>query len=404
MKTTMNSRERILATVAGKPIDHTPLSTEVHPSYTLYDPSIANWKDQFERTEFLLSLGTDPMTEIWLPDPCFHPDVKVTSGRDKKGDGQYPYLWKEYETPAGTLRQVIRETEDMYQWHKINRNTRRPLADLIDGVGLIEDVNPSRSVEFLIKGPDDLAKMRYLFNPPTGEALEKWRQDALYAKQQAQNTNTILLARRIYAGSAMVWLTDAVKSMTTFEEAPEFITEFLDIIYQWQLKLLDIVLDVGVDMVTRFGYYDGTNFWGVKYFDRYLRTMMDEEADLCHQAGALLSQQQSEALTQLTPIYKQMKVDILRDVDPVQGYEDMDFLKRELGQTKTLMGGVNLDVWLAHAEPAEIEMKIKDTLETMAPGGRFILFPIPGIYAGTPWAKIEMMINAWKKYADVYMN
>jgi hypothetical protein len=404
MKIEMSSKERILATVAGQPVDHTPLSMEVHPSYLLYDPKTANWKNQFERTDFLLSYDTDPMTEIWLPNPCFHPDVKVKGGRDARGDGQYPYLWKEYETPAGTLRQVIRETDDMYEWHKINRNTRGPLADLIDGLGLIEDVNPSRSVEFLIKGPEDLEKMRYLFEPPAGEALEKWREDALYAKKQAEKTNTILLARRLYAGSAMLWLTDAVNSMMSFEDNPDFIREFLDIIHQWELKLLDMVLDIGVDMVTRFGYYDGTNFWGTKYFDRYLRPIMDKEAEICHQAGALLSQQQSEALTQQAEIYKNMKVDILRDVDPVQGFEDMDFLKRELGRTKTLMGGVNLDVWLANAEQAEIERNIKDTLKKMAPGGRFILYPIPGIYAGIPWNKIEMMVNAWKKYADEYMN
>ena len=66
------------------------------------------------------------------------------------------------------------------------------------------------------------------------------------------------------------------------------------------------------------------------------------------------------------------------------------------------MGGVNLDVWLANAQQAEIEKTIKDTMEKMAPGGRFILFPIPGVYAGTPWEKIEMMIDAWEKYADTF--
>ncbi|MHB9071625.1 MAG: uroporphyrinogen decarboxylase family protein [Sedimentisphaerales bacterium] len=404
MKTGMSSRERILATAAGDPVDHTPLSMEVHPSYSLYDPSVANWKDQFERTEFLLSYGTDPMTEIWLPDPCYHPDVRVKEWRDERGDGEYPYLCKEYETPAGTLRQVVRETEDMYRWHKINRNTRGTIADFIDGIGLLEDVNPSRSVEFLVKGPEDLEKMRYLFNPPSGDALEKWHQDSLYAKEQAKRTNTILLVRRLYAGSAILWLTDAVKTMMTFADDPDFVAEFLDIIHQWQLKLLEIVLDMKPDIVTRFGYYDGPNFWSVKYLKHYLKPIMDKEADVCHQAGALLSQQQSEGLTQLVNVYKNMKIDIFRDVDPVQGHEDMDFLKRELGQTKTLMGGINLDVWLSHAEQAEIERKIRETLEKMAPKGRFILYPIPGIYAGTPWEKIEMMINSWKKYADTFVN
>ena len=163
--------------------------------------------------------------------------------------------------------------------------------------------------------------------------------------------------------------------------------------------MLDMALDIGVDMVTRFGYYDSPDFWGVRYFDRYLRPLMDEEADACHQAGALLSQQQSKGLTQLVDIYKTMKVDILRDVDPVQGGEDMDLLKRELGATKTLMGGMNCDVWLANATREEIDEEVRNTLERMAPGGRFILHPIPGIYAGVPWQKVVWMIDSWKKYA-----
>ncbi len=397
----MTSKERILATVAGQPVDHIPFSMEVHPSYLLYDPKVANWKDQFERTDYLLSYGVDPMTELWLPDPVFHPDVTVRSWKESNQSDGFTHLVKEYETPAGVLRQVIRETNDLYKWHKINRNTVGPLADPIDGLGLIEDVNPSRSVEFLIKGPEDLEKMTYLFNPPSGQALVQWREDARYAKAQADKTGTTFLARRIYAGSALLWLTDTIASMQTFEEDPDYIAPFLDIVHQWQVQLLDLVLDIGVDMVTRFGYYDGTNFWGRKYFDRYLKPIMDHEADLCHQAGALLSQQQSEGLTHLIEIYKDMKVDILRDVDPVQGYEDMGLLKKELGHEKTIMGGLNCDVWLAGASQNQVNQYIPELFATLAPGGRFILHPIPGVYAEVPWHKVEWVIEAWRKHAGV---
>lgn len=399
MKTDMTSKERILATCRGLPTDHVPFHLEVHPGYLDYDPSIANWKNQFERTDFLLSYGVDAMVEVWLPEPTFCPDVSVRSGRIEKSDEQYPLLWKEYDTPAGTLRQVIRETPDLYDWHKINRNTCGPLAEKIDGVGLIEDVNPSRSVEFLIKGPEDLEKMRYLFQPPCQTTLSKWREQAVYAKSEAERRNVVFLARRLYEGSAMLWLTDAVKSMCTFDSNPEYIGEFLDIIHKWQMSILQIVLDLGIDMVTRFGYYDGTNFWGVNHFDRWLHPHMDEEADLAHQYGVLLSQQQSEALTQQVKIYKDMKVDILRDVDPVQGYEDLALLKRELGQTKTLMGGLNCDVWLVNASRSDVDQYIPDIVEQMSSEGRFILHPIPGVYGGVPWEKVEWVIDAWKQCA-----
>jgi uroporphyrinogen-III decarboxylase len=398
MKTSMTSRERILATVAGQPTDHVPLSMEVHPSYLLYDPKVAHWRDQFERTDDLLALGTDPMVEIWLPDPCFHPEVKVTSWREDNQPDGMARLCKAYETPKGTLRQVIRETSDLHHWHRINRSTRR-WPELIDSVGLIEDVNPSRSVEFLINGPEDLDKMEYLFLPPTGDSLAKWREDALFAKGEAEKRNVMLLVRRLYEGSAMVWLTDAQKTMCTYAENPDYICRFLDIIHRWQMKLLEMVLDVGVDIVTRFGYYDTPDFWGVKHFDQFLRPLMDEEGEACEQAVALLSQQQSMGLCAQREVYKKMKVHILRDVDPVQGREDLALLKRELGTTKTLMGGVNCDVFLVNASRAEVDAMVRSTLERLAPGGRFILHPIPGVYAGVPWEKVLWLIESWRECA-----
>ena len=395
MPVEMTSRERILTTIAGGEIDHVPLSIDIHPSYA--DPLVGTWKDQFERTDFLLGRGLDPMTEIWLPEPEFHPDVKVESW--KETEAGRTILHKRYGTPAGELRQAIRETDDLYSWHRINRNTVGPIANLINGLGLMEDVNPSRSLEYLVTGPEDLEKMRYLFRIPTADALEAWRADACYAKKRADAAGTLLLARRIYDGSAILWLTDAEDFMCRYDSDAGFVEEFLDIIHRWQLGLLDLVLDIGVDMVTRFGYYDTPDFWGVRHFERYLKPLMDTEGLMCEQAGALLCQQQSEGLTQQVDIYKTMKVHVFRDVDPVQGGEDMLLLKKELGRTRTLMGGINSDLILAGASKTEIETLVRDTLAAMAPGGRFILYPIPGIYAGVPWTKVEWLIDAWEKYA-----
>ena len=187
--------------------------------------------------------------------------------------------------------------------------------------------------------------------------------------------------------------------MCAYETDPGFVQEFLDIIHQWQLKLLDLVLDIGVDMVTRFGYYDTPDFWGLKHFERFVKPLMDEQAERCEAAGAYLSQQQSEGLTLQREIYKTMRVHILREVDPVQGGEDMALLKKELGRTKTLMGGINCDLSLAQASREEVDETVRSTLDLMAPGGRFIMHLIPGIYAGVPWEKVEWLIESWRRYA-----
>ena len=83
----------------------------------------------------------------------------------------------------------------------------------------------------------------------------------------------------------------------------------------------------------------------------------------------------------------------------MQGEEDLPLLKRELGATKTLMGGINGDLHLANASASEIDQYVRQTLEAMASGGGFILHVIPGIYAGVPWAHVLNLVEAWQKYA-----
>ncbi len=101
----MTSRERILATCAHELTDHVPLHLEVHPSYQTFAPNVATWRDQYERTAALLALGADAMVEVWLPEPAYDPEVRVTAWKETDSNGA-TLLCKQYETPAGSLRQT----------------------------------------------------------------------------------------------------------------------------------------------------------------------------------------------------------------------------------------------------------------------------------------------------------
>ena len=110
----------------------------------LYDPKVATGKTSSSARTTFSRWARIRWSRYGFPIPCYHPDVKLTLGATTTNPTAWHCLCKSYETPKGTLRQVIRETNDLYHWHKINRNTRGQISDLIDGVGLIEDVNPSR--------------------------------------------------------------------------------------------------------------------------------------------------------------------------------------------------------------------------------------------------------------------
>lgn len=401
MRPEMTSKERTIQTFKHQPTDYTPLHLEMHPSYSVHT-DVVKYKDQFEKIEFLQNLGVDTAVELWIPTPTFDPSVEVKEWREVCSGHGYNLLHKEYHTPKGVMKQTIKETEDYHTLFSITRNTVGPICNKLDGVGLLEDANPSRYVEYPVNGEEDLEKMRYLFRPLTGDAYQKWKEEALYAKKMADKYNVILLARRLFCGSAMLWLTDAMETMMTFDEKPGYINEFLDIIQGWQMKNLEMVLDIGVDVVTRFGYYDIPDFWGISYFEEMLAPRMDMEADLCHQNGVYLCQQQSEGVTDQVNVYKNMKVDILRDIDPIQGQEDLALLKRELGDKKTLWGGMNL-LELEGDKPVDVDAMVKNAMDALAPGGGFVLYPIPGVYAEVKWEYVLAMIESWKRRRYDYL-
>ena len=137
-----------------------PLALEFDSNMTEKGP--LRWKNQFDRAYQLLELGIDPVINIWLPDPEFHPEVKVRTGECTDSSKKSLLLFKEYETPRGVLRQVVRKSKDWMSethilWQPTTMHCYAPKTT--EEIDLFDDWNVSRYVEPLIKGPQDLDKL-----------------------------------------------------------------------------------------------------------------------------------------------------------------------------------------------------------------------------------------------------
>ena len=393
----MNSKERTLAALRCEEPDHVPLCLDMHPSYRT--GPLANARTQFDVLDVLAPLGLDQTVDLWMPIQAPHPDVTVTYERRRDPDGDGYVRCKRYETPAGRLQQVVRETED---WNSpehglFSRSTCGDRAARTGDLEMLDDYNAPRSKEFLIKSEEDLDRMAYLFQPLTGDALAAWREEALFAKAEAEKRGLAIHARRTFAGSAVLWLCDPQDFLCSIASDPGYVARFLRIIQDWQNWALGVVLDVGVDVVSRFGLYDGPSYWGRKYFDAFLKPLVEEETKIVHQAGALHAQGQSEGITAYTDSFKDMELDILMGVDEVQAHDDFCRLKETFGGRKALWGGINSDVTLGEGGEKDIERAVDRAMDVLAPGGGFLLWPVWSVYHQVPWSKIETLINAWKR-------
>jgi len=398
-KTELTSRERYLITFENQEPDRVPLTFNV-PDNCFFNEKI-KWHTQLEKAKLLIDLGLDPTIDIWLPDSVCHPDVTIKTWRSFDKTLGCPIIYKEYHTPKGILRQVVKETED---WCSSRHNQWIPTTlgghdRKTYGMELFDDWNVSRRLEPWVKGPEDLEKLKYIINVPDGWILDEWKHDAIRAKEFAEKHGLLTMARRTIVGDAFQWFCDIPNFLMTMIDDPDFIEEFFDIFHRWAIRQAEIALDIGVDVFMRRGWYEIPEYFGGGNFEKYLKDSIQEESRLVHQAGSKHCYLLTEGMSRYIDILEDMDVDILFGVEPVMGRADLAEMKKRLGSKKTIWGGVSGEITLNSGTENEIREETRKAIKILAPGGGFVLSPMAGLFyfAGTPWGNVDAMIDEWRK-------
>lgn len=382
----MNSRERILATLNLQEPDHVPLS--FHFSFGFKAPQkTLEWTDQFDRiNKWNTHFGLDLPVRIRYPF-SFHPDVKTRTWKETPAGERYPLIYKDYETPAGTLRQVVSQTED---W---------PSGDK---VSLMDDHNIPRSKEFPVKTEQDFEALRYLLCEPNKEKLRTFRENFRRAKAFTRKHDLLFLGGTpAGGGDTACWLYGMQNLLVAAMDNPDFVDRLLGIINEWEVNLLTRLLeydkDKDIDAIERRAWYESTTLWSPELYKNLLAPRLKGCVDIAHQAEKKFVYYMSTGVMPLINIFKDIGFDCLMNVDPVQGGMDLTVLKKELGDRMSFWGGVNTSITINRGSKEDIEKAVEDAVMTLGPGGGFILEPIDGLYQDTPWENVKIFMDAWRR-------
>ena len=382
------SKERLLNAIAHIKTDYVPL-------YFLMMYSSGNipfsWENQVERVEKVLNLGLDDT--LWLQPPLGYveaynadmvPGVKSITNIAPAGmDEIYPVITKTYNTPEGPLTQVVRKTED---W---------PYGD---DIYLFSDFNVSRSKEYAIKNYSDIARLRFLLNAPDKGQMDRFREEAKYLRREAGRLGVALEGGWSALGDAVVWLCGMESTLAAQMEEPEFVEDILDVICDWEIKRNEMLMDEGVDIIVHMAWYEGLDFWTPGNYRRMLKPRLKRIIDRVHERGLKFRYIITKGWKPLMDDFVEMGIDCISGVDPVQDKIVLPEVKERIGNKICLMGGINSSVMLTQWEDEKIEYAVRDAIEIMSPGGGFILYPVDQIFTDTPWSKVRVLIEAWKKY------
>jgi uroporphyrinogen-III decarboxylase len=388
----LNSRQRLLNAIALQETDRTPCC---FMSFAALRKRLNDEWYTVAKAE--ADMGLDPMLfipsrpraeRIDHPDlrglPVrFHPEVRCREWKEKSMMGA-EIIFKEYTTPAGKLSTRLRLTED---W---------PHGD---NIPFIDDYQVPRHLKALVTGPDDLQSLRYLLQPPRPDDIAAYRKEAERAHRFIQETPALLAGGWGVGMDMANWLCGMQDLMALMIEQPDFVDELLQMIHEWNVQRMQVVLTAPVDLFIRRAWYEGCDFVTPRFFRRSILPRLKAEVDLAHTQGARFGYICSSGTAPMLDFYLEAGIDVLIGIDPVQGtHTNLPLMKEKLGKRICLWGGVSAAVTLERGTEEEVRAAVRQARQTLGPAG-FILSPVDNVTIDEPqtWQNIQVFIDEWQK-------
>ena len=403
----LSSRERLLRALSCQPVDHTPCCLMLlHAMDTWFpgepnliaaqadwglDPLVVlpSWSvtrpgDPRDLRGYQLDYpGKVNVTLRGLPVHC-HPDVLIRERRESIPGARYPVLQREYLTPAGPLHVSANQTED---W---------PYGDRLL---FVDDFIIARARKNLVTTASDLKSLAYLLLPPDAEVIAHFRASSRANRELARERDLLRVYQWGVLADMAAWLCGLQELVYLTADQPTLVAELLHMIADWNLARMQVVLDEGIDLWVRRGWYEGCDFWSPGLYRQFILPHLKKEVETAHARGVKFGYIMTTGAMPLLDMILEAGVDVLLGVDPVQGGYDLQAVKAKARGRMCLWGGVNGSMVEA-STPDQIRKTVKEALEILAPDNGFILTPVDGIYDTSDRTKrnLRHFVDAWKDF------
>jgi len=188
---------------------------------------------------------------------------------------------------------------------------------------------------------------------------------------------------------AKEWFGDA-QTLTMPYEDPRRLDAALDRITEWKMAVYGAYVEAGVDIVW-IGDDLGAQhslIMSPAYYRRWYRPRHQRIVERLRalRSGVIIAFHCCGYVTALIPDLIALGVDVLEAVQPES--MDLAYLKREFGRDLSFWGGIGAQSVLAGAGRQTVLEGVRQTIETMAPGGGYIAAPCHTLTEEVPWETV----------------
>lgn len=367
----MTPRERLLAAMAGRPVDRVPCA----PRNAARAMQILADDPGGDPVELVLRGARADRYDF---EPCFQvysgaPNILLETGGETHGldiaievagerQGNCDRVTRTIRTPEGPLREVL----------------------LVPRPGCPEyGVSPNPvHLERLVKEPADLARLRCLVADPAryGTGAEG------RAMEERVGENGLVLVTVSGPLDYQAGYARAMEDiMVDWYERPEFARELLDIFREKMMAETRVLLERGCLHIFGTWFFASLSVgWSPRIFRELFLPMIREHAALVRSAGGTYTYYDDGRLMGILPMLAETEIDCLETMTPPPvGDADLAAARELIGPRICLKGYIDLLYVLKMGTPEKVEGAVREALEAAGPTG-FILGTSDGVRDGTP--------------------
>jgi uroporphyrinogen-III decarboxylase len=375
----MTSRERVLAAIRREPVDYVPCSPLVNPlteAQRRGKPWNFPWDPPGDGLEYWVNvLGTDKVVGHWWLGRVF-PEESVTT-RVWQEDG---VLHKAYETPSGVLHAAVRYDE---LWP-----FGQDIPFFHDFVG--------HYTEHWLKTEADLACLEHILLPPrTAEQVASVRTQFAASRTVADRLRVATLATVGSGLTTALWVFGANELPLLTVDDPALVERYLALDHAWSLRMIEILMDCGVDVIQRTGFYETCDYYSPALLERLIGKHVREQIALTHQGERPFSYLLYSGVEPMLDYLTGFDFDCLSSLDPAFNDINLHAVNAKLGDRKSFWTGPSNTFHMYADDPEVVRKAVRDVFAAFGKTG-LIISAVSSVHPMMPWENTVAMLEEWR--------